>query len=63
MSVRSRLRCFGTVLLRAYFDVYPINSSAAVRIEWFDNELDAMRSFDVDTQRSLQTLTSIKMFR
>ena len=42
-------------------DVYPINSSAAVRIEWFDNELDAMRSFDVDTQRSLQTLTSIKI--
>ena len=25
-------------------DVYPINSSTAVRIEWFDNELDAMRS-------------------
>ena len=42
-------------------DVYPINSSTAVRIEWFDNELDAMRSFDVDTQRSLQTLTSIKI--
>jgi len=42
-------------------DVYPINSSAPVRIEWFDNELDAMRSFDVDNQRSLSTLTSIKI--
>lgn len=42
-------------------DVYPINSSAPVRIEWFDNELDAMRSFDVDNQRSLSALTSIKI--
>ncbi len=42
-------------------DVYPINSGAPVRIEWFDNELDAMRSFDVDNQRSLGTLESIKI--
>ena len=42
-------------------DVYPINASAPIRIEWFDNELDAMRSFDVDTQRSLQTLRSVKI--
>lgn len=40
-------------------DVYPINSSAPVRIEWFDNEIDAVRSFDLNNQRSLQTLTAI----
>lgn len=42
-------------------DIYPINSNAPVRIEWFDNELDAMRSFDVNTQRSLQSLESVKI--
>lgn len=38
-------------------DVFPINSPAALRIEWFDQELDGLRSFDVDNQRSLENLT------
>lgn len=42
-------------------DVYPLNANAPVRIEWFDNELDAMRSFDLDTQRSLVALGSVKI--
>ena len=42
-------------------DVFPINSSAPVRVEWFDNELDAMRSFDVNNQRSIKTLENIKI--
>ena len=42
-------------------DVFPINCNAPVRIEWFDNELDAMRSFDVNNQRSLKTLQEIKI--
>ena len=42
-------------------DVFPINSNVAVRIEWFDNEIDAVRSFDVNNQRSLQALEEIKI--
>jgi transcription-repair coupling factor (superfamily II helicase) len=42
-------------------DVFPINSNVAVRIEWFDNEVDAVRSFDVNNQRSLQALEEIKI--
>ena len=42
-------------------DVYPINSNAPVRIEWFDNEIDAMRSFDENSQRSLNVLQTIKI--
>lgn len=42
-------------------DVFPINSAVPVRIEWFDAEIDAMRSFDLNTQRSLKTLESIKI--
>lgn len=42
-------------------DVFPINSNAAVRIEWFDAEIDAIRSFDVNNQRSLKTLSEVKI--
>ena len=42
-------------------DVFPINSSAPVRIEWFDADIDAMRSFDIDNQRSLSTLDEVKI--
>ncbi|MBR2039252.1 MAG: transcription-repair coupling factor, partial [Phascolarctobacterium sp.] len=40
-------------------DVFPINSNVAVRVEWFDNEIDAVRSFDVNNQLSLQALEKI----
>lgn len=42
-------------------DVFPINSNVAVRIEWFDNEIDAVRTFDINSQRSLQALDEIKI--
>ena len=42
-------------------DVYPINSSVPVRVEWFDNEIDALRSFDIGSQRSLQQLEQVKI--
>ena len=42
-------------------DVFPINSNAAVRIEWFDIEIDAIRSFDVNNQRSIDSLEQLKI--
>ncbi|MBQ7317907.1 MAG: transcription-repair coupling factor [Phascolarctobacterium sp.] len=42
-------------------DVFPINSNVAVRIEWFDNEIDAVRTFDINNQRRLQSLEEIKI--
>ncbi len=42
-------------------DVFPINSNTAVRVEWFDAEIDAVRSFDINNQRSLQTLDEVKI--
>lgn len=40
-------------------DVYPINSNAPIRVEWFDQEIDALRSFNLDSQRSIQGLEDI----
>lgn len=42
-------------------DVYPINSNKPVRIEWFDDEIDAVRSFDLDNQRSIQSFAKVKI--
>ncbi len=37
-------------------DVYPINAAAPLRLEWLDLELDDLRSFSLDSQRSLEQL-------
>lgn len=42
-------------------DIFPINSPAALRIEWFDLELDGIRSFEVDTQRSIENLNKAEI--
>jgi len=34
-------------------DVYPVNFSQPVRIEWFDDEVDSIRPFSVSDQRSI----------
>ncbi|MCI1903858.1 MAG: transcription-repair coupling factor [Enterococcaceae bacterium] len=37
-------------------DIYPLTAEAPVRIEFFDDEVDSLRSFDPETQRSLDPL-------
>lgn len=37
-------------------DLYPMVGETAFRIEWFDVEVDSIRSFDVATQRSIDKL-------
>ena len=43
------------------FDVYPMGSDAPLRIDLFDDQIEAIRRFDPATQRSLDTLTSIRL--
>jgi transcription-repair coupling factor (superfamily II helicase) len=40
-------------------DVYPINSQNPVRIEFFDNEIDSLRLFEKDSQRSIKNIAQI----
>ena len=42
-------------------DVFPPGMGSAVRIEFFDDEIDSIRSFDPATQRSLETLNEAVM--
>ena len=43
------------------FDVYPMGSAAPLRIDLFDNEVEAIRRFDPDTQRSLDSLERVRL--
>jgi len=40
-------------------DVYPINAQSPVRMEFFDNEIDSLRQFDVASQRSIGNIGSV----
>ncbi|MGH8140745.1 MAG: transcription-repair coupling factor [Steroidobacteraceae bacterium] len=42
-------------------DVYPMGSPAPLRIDLFDAEIEAIRRFDPDTQRSLDSLDRIRL--
>ena len=50
----------GQVCLRGgYVDVFPVNAENPVRIEFFDEEVDTLRSYDPLTQRSIETLSGV----
>ena len=40
-------------------DIYPADALSAVRVEFFDDEVDSIRSFDVMSQRSQQNLRDV----
>ncbi len=40
-------------------DVFPVNSDGPIRIEFFDNEIESIRSFDVSTQHSIDQQNSM----
>jgi transcription-repair coupling factor (superfamily II helicase) len=42
-------------------DVYPMGSSEPLRIDLFDDEIEAIRRFDPETQRSLDSLDRVRM--
>ena len=42
-------------------DVFPMGSAVPYRIELFDDEIDSMRTFDVDTQRSIYKVNEVRL--
>ena len=42
-------------------DVYPLNASAPVRLDFFGDELESLRTFDPTTQRSLETIAEVTL--
>ncbi len=42
-------------------DLFPSGTSKPFRLDFFDNELESLREFDAETQRTLQTLEQIHL--
>ena len=42
-------------------DLYPMGAAAPCRLDLFDNEIDSIRTFDVETQRSLEEVEAIRI--
>ncbi len=42
-------------------DIFPMGSPTPFRLEFFDNEIESIRSFDADSQRSIEKLNSIEL--
>src|SRR5215831_1218199 len=42
-------------------DVFPMGATAPLRIDLFDDEIEAIRRFDPDTQRSLDALEQVRL--
>ncbi|MFT5220565.1 MAG: transcription-repair coupling factor (superfamily II helicase) [Gammaproteobacteria bacterium] len=42
-------------------DLYPMGSRSAFRIDFFDDEIETIRSFDVESQRSIEKIDSISL--
>ncbi|MCR4884455.1 MAG: transcription-repair coupling factor, partial [Clostridiales bacterium] len=43
-------------------DIYPMTAEEPCRIEFFDDEIDTIRSFDPATQRSVERLKEVEIF-
>ena len=53
----------GEVGLRGFvIDVYPLSSDYPVRIEFFGDDIDDIKYFDSDTQKSFKSINSITIF-
>ena len=52
----------GDVAVRgSIIDIYPMGSEMPFRLDLFDNEIDSIRVFDIETQRSQQKMDGIKV--
>lgn len=45
----------------ALFDIYPMGSQSPYRIDFFDDEIDSIRIFDVETQRTLDEIDKVQL--
>ena len=43
-------------------DIFPLTEDCPVRIELWDEEVDSIRSFDAESQRSIENLSSVKIY-
>ena len=53
----------GELAVRGFvLDIFPIGSEYPVRIEFFGDEIESIRYFDYDTQKSMENINSINIY-
>ncbi len=58
----SQVMEYGEFAVRgAIIDLYPMGSKLPYRIDLFDDEIDTLRTFDPETQRSIESLKTIQL--
>ena len=57
--VEARGQC---ALRGGILDVYPVGGPNALRVEFFDDEIDSIRTFDVMTQRSVSRRSTARLY-
>ena len=57
--VEARGQC---ALRGGILDVYPVGGPGALRVEFFDDEVDSIRTFDVMTQRSISRRPTVRLY-
>ncbi len=56
------VECIGQFSSRGgIVDVFPINATLPVRVEFFDDEIDSLREFSLETKRSLKNIKEISV--
>ncbi|TBR44989.1 transcription-repair coupling factor [Marinomonas agarivorans] len=45
----------------ALMDVFPMGADSPIRIDWFDDEIDSLRYFDAETQRSTENISDLNI--
>ena len=52
----------GEIAIRGFvIDIFPINSKEPIRIEFFGDEIESIRKFDIDTQLTIQKINEIEI--
>lgn len=66
--IQSGYRCVGQVMEHGEFatrgsiiDIYPMGSQLPYRIELFDDKVESIRRFEVETQRSIEKIEKIEL--
>ena len=59
----SQVEGVGEYALRGgIFDIYPVGGEDAYRIEFFDDEIDTIRSLDIMSQRSAERISELEVY-
>ncbi len=53
----------GEMAVRGFvFDIYPINSEKPIRIEFWGDNVESIKQFDIDSQRTIKEINEITIF-